>query len=188
MQYPYPMPIRLNPQLNFSLEIQKLELNPEALAAAGEAATPGKGARPVEKPAEIASELYQWQANAQGRQKFGNQQMIKPLAEEDYQKHVKPLLREGCADSLAEYQKLHPEHTHISLIKKSDYEKLIPGIPFTGSLDQLRPQPGSRAIANGWVKKVSSFDSPEVQEHGAAVDNGAFPRVAHIRLPSANVG
>jgi hypothetical protein len=123
---------------------------------------------------ETTPELYQWKANAQGGQEFGNQQVSRFLAEEDYQERVKPLLREGQANTLADYQKLHPEHTHISLIRKFNSEKLIPGIPFIGGLQKLRPQPGSQAVKRGWVKQVSSFQSPEALEHDAAVVHGAL--------------
>jgi hypothetical protein len=144
---------RLSHQPNFSLEIDK------------------------------SCELYHWQANVQGGQQFGNQQIIKLMDEGDFQEHVKPLLREGYADSLADYQRLHPEHTHISLVKKSNSEKLIAGIPFTGRLEQLRPQPGSQAVRRGWVKKVSSFDSPEAKEHGAAADNNLIRKFSAGTTP-----
>jgi len=135
------------------------------------------------KQADKAPELYQWQANVQGGQKFGNRQIIKLMDEVDFQEHLKPLLREGYADSLADYQRLHPEQTHISLVKKSNSEKLIAGIPFTGGLDQLRPQPGSQAVRRGWVKRVSSFDSHEAKEHGAAADNNFIQKFSAGTTP-----
>lgn len=122
------------------------------------------------KPSTVATENegvehYQWQPNADGGQTVGNKQTIQPLAEREYDRYIKNLV--DGKPSFAEYQKKHPDVTHINLVDKGG--KIIPGFPAVGSLEKLRPK--TENFNNGWVIKVDDFNSSAAVKQSATPDS-----------------
>jgi hypothetical protein len=118
---------------------------------------------------QTAVERFQWMRNKEGGQAYGNQQITVPLTEEIFQQEIKPRIRSGYADTLADYQAKHPDETHASYVRVAGRGewKYSGG----GSLEAVRPNPPNR----GWAMPVESFDSPMATGQGATADSEAFP-------------
>lgn len=134
--------------------------------------------RNVSKPAPEV-ERYQWMRNAEGGQKFGTRQEIRPLDEEAFQKYIKPRLQQGYANTLAEYQAKNPTDTHYSWIQNEQSQE--GRFDNVGSLEQLRPNPENP----DWAKKVSDFSSPEAVEQGQIADSELKPQTQTQRVQAA---
>jgi hypothetical protein len=138
---------------------------------------------------QTAVERFQWMRNKEGGQAYGNQQITVPLTEEIFQQEIKPRIRSGYADTLADYQAKHPDETHASYVRVAGQGewKYSGG----GSLEAVRPNPPNR----GWAMPVESFDSPMATGQGATADSEAFPtsktkatRTAGPAVPTGGTG
>jgi len=123
------------------------------------------------------AEFWQWQRNAQGGQAFGNKQRIEPITAELWDQHVRPRTQKTIR-SFNEWKIKNPDATHISLIDRAD-GKTIPGNPFVGSVESLRPS--KDAIAKGWVRQVESIDSDEARQFGGTADADEVSTVTAMR-------
>ena len=116
-----------------------------------------------ESAAEKAVEKYQWTRNKEGGQEFGNQQEIRPLTKEIFDKHMADKVQ---PNTFEEYAKKYPNVTHVLAIKKHgggfEYGSV-------GSLESLRPE--GEPLKRGWVKRVDSFESDDAVKHGKLADS-----------------
>ena len=115
-------------------------------------------------------ERYQWQRNAEGGQKRGNQQTIQPLTEALFNEYIAPKV---SAKSFSDYKQQFPAATHISLVQKADGSVEL-GAGGVGPIEKLRPS--AAPVEKGWVKAVDSFDSPEAVAHGSSADSAIQPK------------
>ncbi len=113
-------------------------------------------------------ERWQWLRNAEGDQSAGNRQAIYELDEFYFQRFIRPKLRPGYAETLADYQAKHPDMTHISLVQVAGEGPLT--YDRTGSLKSLRPH--DEQIK--WAKRVASFDSTEAKDWAALSDTEVY--------------
>lgn len=137
----------------------------------------------VEKPKTVSpqsdtqTERYQWMRNAQGGQPFGNQQVIKPMTKDIFDELLAPLVIPELKTFEA-YVKRFPQVTHVNLIIKAGENKPSFARPSSGPLGDLRPSP--KAIAEGWVIQVESFDEERAINHGRTADSDTLAGVAEL--------
>lgn len=124
---------------------------------------PSQSAKQVESAAPSAIERYQWNANKEGGQAYGNQQIIQPLTKELFDQYVAD---KSTYPSFEDFAADHPGQS-IGLISQDNGATWKPGLPFLGTQEELRPKPKNPA----WVKQVDSFDSPAAVNHGATADS-----------------
>ena len=103
--------------------------------------------------------LFQWMANREGGQKYGNQEIVMPVTREIYDRFILPKLGKdtGPFESYSSRS--------VRLIRKADNNKwfLIKIDSSYESLNHSRhPQ---------WVIQVPSFDCPEALSHGSMFDS-----------------
>jgi hypothetical protein len=111
--------------------------------------------------------------NKEGGQEFGNQQEVRPLIKELFDRFVKTKLAKPL--SFERYRGRHPKDTHISLVRLEGKGPWTPGKPFIGSFQDVIPDV-SDADINRWTKGVTSWESPEAQEFGKRDDSEPLPR------------
>ena len=120
--------------------------------------------------ADKNTERYQWMRNKEGGQEYGNQQIVRPLTEADFNAHLKGKLQKGFPTSYAAYVKKFPG-VGISLVSKDR------GKTFTlDRLDEItKLRPRLRAEQAAWAKKVSGFETPEAIEQAKTADSDVRP-------------
>lgn len=121
-----------------------------------------QSATQVESATPSAIERYQWNANKEGGQEYGNKQIIQPLTKELFDQYVAD---KSTYPSFEDFAADHPGQS-IGLISQDNGVTWKPGAPFLGTQEELRPKPKNPA----WVKQVDSFDSPEAVNHGSTAD------------------
>lgn len=119
-----------------------------------------------EAPTVAAQEHYAWNRNAEGGQAAGNIESVYPLHESLFNQYVRPLLAKDT--TFSKYKEIHPNVTHISLIKKADGSEIVGEV---GSLEEVRPAPKM----SRWWRQVSSPTSPEAKEWIAKADSEPEP-------------
>ena len=106
----------------------------------------------------MSIERYQWAANREGGQTYGNQEEIRPLTREDFELYVKDKVTPWDFEA---YIEKYPD-THISLVRQDNRGNWR--LNRAGSLMELRPSAAARRA--GWVKRVTEFSSPLAVKHG----------------------
>jgi hypothetical protein len=87
--------------------------------------------------------------NREGGQEFGNQQEVRPLTKELFDRFVKQQLANPI--SFEQYHSKYPEDTHISLLRLEGQGPWTPGKPFIGAFQDVIPDV-SDAEVNRWTK------------------------------------
>jgi len=112
----------------------------------------------VEKSCTRATERYQWVLHQSGGQTYGNQEEIKPLTNQEFERYMSGRVTPAKFDS---YIKKYPD-TCISLVRQNNMGGWrLNGV---GSLEELRPP--REAVEHGWVKRVEDFSSVEALRQG----------------------
>lgn len=120
-------------------------------------------AKPNRQPAVVRTiERYQWMAHKKGGQTYGNQEEIRPLGKEDFDRH---LSNRVMPERFEPYVKQYPD-TFVSLVRQNNRGDWR--LNRVGSFDELRPS--AEAIDRGWVKKVDDFSSREAVQQARTID------------------
>jgi len=107
-------------------------------------------------------ERYQWMAHKKGGQTHGNQEEIRILSEEDFDRHMSDHVTPWCFER---YVEQYPD-TFVSVVRQDNVGEWR--LNRVGSIDELRPS--AEAIGRGWVKRVDDFSSREAVEQAQKSD------------------
>lgn len=145
------------------------------VAPAFQPEVPAKAKEPWEGGESVR---YQWMANKEGGQTFGNQEEIHLINPDIYNHYIRDKVQ--GEPSFNDYRKQFPGVQYVSLYKRAgegDWQ-----LGKIGTLKEVTPKPENAK----WVKKVDSFESPEAIAQGKTADSSLAP--INRRLVEGNPG
>jgi hypothetical protein len=128
------------------------------------------------------AEKWQWMANKEGGQTYGNQMVIAKITPELYEKYVRKLTEGNPIYATALKKGYVTPDTGVQLTRYENAGEWK--LTKVDDIYKLRPS----GEATKWAKRVQDFEHPEATEWGQKSDSDVYPvRATHPEMTKAGI-